>query len=105
MDRERLRAELEAKLGTFIENGKLKVWPSKQRARMPALCWCALAFEPERRYTEREVNEMLQGIHSFEDLFILRRSLVEYGFVGRERNGSAYWLITTVPEAARPFLD
>lgn len=49
------------------------------------------AFEKERRYTEKEVNEVLSRFHP--DTSTLRRFLVDYQFLGRERDGSVYWCL------------
>ena len=71
--------------------GRLRVWPSKLKDQKQALAWLAARFEPGRRYHEREVNELLNSLHAFEDWALLRRSLYDYGFLDRERDGSAYW--------------
>lgn len=47
------------------------------------------AFEGDRTYTEREVNEVLRRFH--EDAAGLRRDLVDTGLLSRERDGSKYW--------------
>jgi hypothetical protein len=47
------------------------------------------AFELDVYYSEREVNEVLKEFHP--DTAILRRYLVDYGFLARERDGSRYW--------------
>lgn len=80
------------------EEGRLTVWPGKQKNKLMALTYLAGKFEPDRRYTEHEVNAILGSWHTFSDPFILRRSLIEYGFLCRERDGSAYWKAETQPE-------
>jgi hypothetical protein len=42
------------------------------------------------RYTEKQINALLTEVHP--DYATLRRSLVEYGFMRRERGGGDYWL-------------
>jgi len=68
----------------------LKSYPSKQKKEMAVLRIIARVFEPGREYTEREVNALLSGVH--EDYVTLRRQLVDFGFLERERDGSAYRL-------------
>jgi hypothetical protein len=46
-------------------------------------------FEPERRYTEPEVNEVLSQL--FDDHVFVRRLLVDWGFFDRTADGSNYW--------------
>jgi hypothetical protein len=47
------------------------------------------AFEPEKNYTEKEVNTILARFNK--DTSSLRRYLVEAGMLRRERDGSRYW--------------
>lgn len=46
-------------------------------------------FHPCRRYTEREVNQILEPIA--EDHVLLRRCLVDFGYLNRLPDGSQYW--------------
>jgi hypothetical protein len=48
----------------------------------------ARLFEPGRRYTEKEVNELIS--QHYDDFATLRRYLVDHDLVRRER--SIYWL-------------
>ena len=73
------------------EDGKLKQWPSKQAPREEVFSYLAEKFEPGRDYTEHEVNAMLSSWHTFGDLFILRRGMIESGWLKRMRDGSRYW--------------
>lgn len=54
-------------------------------------------FEPEWHYAEREVNDILGRAH--EDMATLRRELVMYGFMNRERG--EYWLAASESERGR----
>ena len=47
-------------------------------------------FEAKRRYTQREVNEILAT--AAEDYTTLCRYMVDYGFLGRTRDGAEYWV-------------
>ncbi len=73
------------------EEGRVKSWPAKQNPREEVFCYLAGKFEPGRDYTEHEVNAVLSSWHTFGDLFILRRGLIESGWLLRLRNGSRYW--------------
>lgn len=70
--------------------GKLKRQPSKLKNWPIILRWLVMLFEADRYYTEREVSEMLKEKH--EDYATLRRHLVDYGYLRRERGGGRYWL-------------
>ena len=73
------------------EEGKVKLWPSKQAPREEVFCYLADKFEMGRDYTEHEVNAVLASWHTFGDLFILRRGLIESGWLMRLKDGSRYW--------------
>ena len=73
------------------EEGKLKLWPAKQAAREEVFGYLAEKFEFERNYSEHEVNAILASWHTFGDLFILRRGLIESGWLMRMKDGSRYW--------------
>jgi hypothetical protein len=65
-------------------------FPRKEKKKLVILTRIAAQFEKGRDYTEREVNSILEAI--FDDYVTLRRYLIEYGFLDRERNGSRYWV-------------
>ena len=74
-----------------LEPLKLKVFSAKEKKKVVILKRIAQEFEPGRRYTEGEVNSLLKEIYF--DFATLRRYLVEYGWISREKDCSAYWLI------------
>jgi len=79
-------------IGRFLDGeGRLRSWPAKQAPREEAFRCLAEKFAFDRDYTEREVNAILSCWHTFGDLFILRRGLVESGWLLRLRDGSRYW--------------
>jgi len=77
-------------LRDYTFNGRLKQIPTKQLKLLVILDWLATQFEVGRTYTEKEVNAVLQQYH--EDYAGLRRDLIEFGYMRRERGGSKYWL-------------
>jgi len=85
------------------EDGRIKMWPrrKKRALQLNILRYMVHQFELDRIYTEREVNDILKAHHTFEDWAILRRELVELGWMSRESNGTDYRRIaTTVEEMA-----
>jgi pyridoxal 5'-phosphate synthase pdxT subunit len=79
-------------LAAFVDaEGRLTAWPAKQRLKETVITYVARLFEDGRRYSEAEVNALLGGAHTFGDFTLLRRYLCDYGYLERERNGSAYW--------------
>jgi hypothetical protein len=77
-------------LANYTLNGYLTRIPSKEKNLMVVLRWLATLFQPAVRYSEPEVNAILTKVHS--DYATLRRDLVDFGFLRRERAGTQYWL-------------
>lgn len=71
-------------------DGKLKNMPRKEKRKIMILQHLIGFFDPELSYSEKEVNERLS--HIFDDHVTLRRYLIQYGFMERNRDGSGYWV-------------
>jgi hypothetical protein len=71
----------------FWDGDRLVRLPVKRTKRLLVLDRLAQAFEPGRAYQEAHVNELLTRAHP--DYAMLRRALVDEGFLARE-NGW-YW--------------
>ena len=74
-------------LRDFFDGERLREIPAQRKKRWVILRWLAEQFEPDRRYTEREVNEIIKRFHP--DYATLRRLLVDYRFMDRQRG--VYW--------------
>ena len=70
---------------------KLKQFPSREKKKYMILGMLVHLFEPQKIYKEKEVNAILSSVH--DDYAVLRRYLVDYKFLKREADGSAYALI------------
>ena len=84
--------------------GKLASYPSKRPMRVLALIEIAEKFEAERKYTEKEVNEIIKASIAFGDTELIRREMFQYKFIGRLRDGSEYWAEPEWREAYEQFL-
>lgn len=69
---------------------KLKAFSPKEKKKVVILKRIAEQFEPGRKYTEKQVNGILQSV--FDDYATLRRYLIEYGFMERTADCNTYWL-------------
>jgi predicted transcriptional regulator len=72
-------------------DGRVKTFPAQRKKMEVILRYVLKAFQTGKRYSEREVNEVLSQYH--EDTATLRRELVEYKMLAREGGGGDYWLI------------
>ena len=92
-DWDRLRRYLDSE-------GRVKIWPGRWNKQQLVARYMTRGFTPGVRYSEKQVNGILDGMHTFGDYAILRRFLCDLGLLARESDGSAYWL-TEEGEAQR----
>lgn len=71
-------------------DGPLSIFPSKEKRKLIVLQHILTKFEKGKIYTEREINEVLKNI--YDDFATIRRYLIEYGFLDRNKDGSEYWV-------------
>ncbi len=71
------------------KDGSLKTIPAQRKKLEAVLRYIVKAFEVNKRYSEKKVNEILSQYH--EDTASLRRELVGYGLMKREGGGGEYW--------------
>lgn len=74
-------------LRTFLKNGRVTAFPAQEKKFLVLLEHMLAAFEPGRRYTEKEVNFILLDFN--EDVAAIRRGFIEYGYM--ERENGIYW--------------
>jgi len=68
---------------------EIRMWPRKQKEKLVVLLRVAGLFERGRTYAEQEVNAILAPVYG--DHVTIRRYLIEYRFLDRRPDGSAYW--------------
>ncbi len=89
-------------LREYTTSGKLTHLPNRQKKLkklIVVLRWLATLFEPGRLYSEAEVNALLKSVYE-EDFVSLRRELIDFGYLRRERGGGKYWLAPAGEEVA-----
>ncbi len=74
-------------LTTFFKRGRLVSIPAQRKKRQIILEKIVQEFEPEREYSEYEVNQILVEFH--EDVATLRRDMISNGLM--ERDKGIYW--------------
>jgi len=73
------------------KDGSLKTLPAQRKKLEAILRYIVKAFEPDKRYSEKQVNEILKRYH--DDTATLRRELVGFGLMQREGGGGEYWRV------------
>lgn len=86
-------------LRQFDAHGRLTRWPIKYSVQRLMLWGLWMRFDGKRRYTEREVNEVLKAWHLFGDHCTLRRELVEMKMLERSDGGAQYRKLPRRPDA------
>ncbi len=79
--------EEERVLRVWVKDGRIVDIPAQEKKKQIVIRWLAGQIDPARRWTEREFSEWLSQFN--EDYAVLRRYLVDSGYMARE-NG-IYW--------------
>ena len=73
------------------KEGRINNWPTRKGYKKEVLNYLAGKYDFHRKYSEKEINEIIIKWHTFEDYFLLRRELVDNKLLLRTRSGSEYW--------------
>jgi hypothetical protein len=76
---------------------QLSNFPAKEKRKYILITEIIHVFDENRFYTEKEINALLKEIYV--DYAIIRRYLVDYGFLGRKTDGSSYWVESFEPNS------
>lgn len=69
----------------------LKEFPSKEKKKYLCLIPMMSVFEKSKQYSEKEINDIIKMIFAY-DYCIIRRYLIDYGFLSRSNDGKTYWV-------------
>ena len=94
------------KLNNYYDSdGKLLQYPSKRPLRIIALIKIVEQMDADRKYTEKEINEIIRSRIAFCDIELIRREMFQYKLLGRLRDGSAYWVESDWKNAYAEYID
>ena len=74
----------------YFFDGFLTKFPPKEKQRLVVLREIYKKLNINHIYNERELNETLKSY--CDDYVLIRRYLIEYGFLDRKADGSNYWV-------------
>jgi len=74
----------------FDTTGALLNFPSKEKKKIIILREIAKNFKAQTEYSEKEINRILTRI--YDDYVLIRRYLIQYGFLDRKNDGASYWV-------------
>ncbi len=75
----------------FDSAGRLVRLPNKLSVQQMAMWWMWTQFAVRRKYSEKDVNQVLNAHHTFGDQATLRRELINMKLMGRKSDCSEYW--------------
>jgi hypothetical protein len=91
------RAALVAKC---MPKGRLEKFPLKEKARLAVVEHISSLFQPGTIYTEKQVDQILKAVA--DDHTKARRYLIDYQYLHRKNDGSAYWTWDSPPPEHSP---
>lgn len=78
-------------LEKWLKGGKIVCFPRKAAAKIRLLEYIIeRSFEKNIVYTERDINKGLEYYH--QDVAYLRRLMIDYKLIDRDRYGNKYWV-------------
>lgn len=87
-----------AQVSGFVNSdGKITALPKKLKKRIYLLFYYASKFEQNKKYTEKEINEIINAQNDFVDPATIRRELFDFKFLNRDKFCKEYWLCETQP--------
>lgn len=87
-------AEEDSVIRAFFDGTRLRQIPASRKKRVIVLRRLLERFTPQRDYPEKEVNQILLEANA--DIATLRRELVDYGFMSRDKG--IYRVATKLPD-------
>lgn len=76
----------------FMKNNKIHTIPRKEKDKRELMKLVAMEFEENRTYKENEINEILRSF--YDDYVLLRRYMIDYSLLSRDKEGKEYKLTT-----------
>lgn len=73
------------------EEKKLISYPSKRKLKIAAMFYIATSIDAEVKYSEKEINDVINKMCCFNDAALLRREMYNYRFINRTSDGKFYW--------------
>ena len=75
----------------LIKEDKIIRWPKKAIEKEFILEYISKKFIPNRKYSEKEINQIIIENILFEDYVLIRRELIERGYLNRTKDCKEYW--------------
>ena len=70
---------------------QIERWPKKPIDKERVISFLSSKFQLSIKYSEKDVNQIIDRHHTFNDTPLLRRELIGRGCLCRKDDGSEYW--------------
>lgn len=89
---------IQKELKAFIDaDGRVTALPARFKKQLMAYYWIASQLKEDGAWNERELNAVLNGLHTFGDPAVIRRTLFDLGVLDRDPRGTRYTLLSPFP--------
>ena len=75
----------------LLRNEKIIRWPKKILDKRSVLEYIVARIPYEKIFTEKEINKIIMENIQFDDYALIRRELIENGYLNRTNNCKEYW--------------
>tara|TARA_B100001750_G_C14973867_1_gene334300 strand:+ start:174 stop:428 length:255 start_codon:yes stop_codon:yes gene_type:complete len=75
------------------ELGQILRWPKKPKDKEMVISFLSSKFQQKKIYSEKDVNQIIDRYHVFNDVPLLRRELIGRSYLHRKDDGSEYWKV------------
>lgn len=75
------------------EYDQITRWPKKPADKEMVTTFLGTKFICDFIYSEKEVNQIIDKFHLFQDTTLLRRELISRKILSRHNDGSEYWKV------------
>lgn len=83
--------ELEPIRNFLDKDLRIKSYPSNLKQKSAVIEYLVEKFEKDKKYSQKEIDNIIDLWHTFNDHALLRRELIESGLLKRTSDGSQYW--------------
>jgi hypothetical protein len=75
----------------LLKDEKIIRWPKKLADKNMILEYISIKIPVDKKLSEREINEIIMQHILFDDYVLIRRELIEKGFLYRTKDCREYW--------------
>ena len=75
----------------LLKDGKITRWSKKTADKNMVLEYISIKIPVDKKLSEMKINEIIKDNILFDDYVLIRRELIEKGFLHRTKDCREYW--------------